>query len=72
MIAVDPSGLMATLLNEPLADACSAALESQERLLISAGTPAEAMIVAGRRDLGSEMSRLIERFGFEVFGVRSA
>jgi ribonuclease VapC len=72
MIAVDTSALMAILLDEPLADACAAALERQERLLISAGTLAEALIVAGRRDLGSEMVRLIEGMGFEVVGVTSA
>jgi ribonuclease VapC len=72
MIVVDTSALMAILLDEPRADACAAALESQERLLISAGTLAEALIVAGRRDLGSEMVRLIEGMGFEVVGVTSA
>lgn len=38
MIAVDASAIMAILLNEPQADACVAALETAERLLISAGT----------------------------------
>lgn len=38
MIAVDTSALMAIVLNEPEADACVAALENEDDLLISAGT----------------------------------
>lgn len=40
MIAVDTSALMAIVLNEPQADACVAALETEDELLISAGTVA--------------------------------
>lgn len=69
MIAVDTSALMAIILNEPEASACAAALESDEDLLISAGTMAEAMIVAKRRNVGEEMERLIEELGFEVVNV---
>ena len=47
MIAVDTSALMAILLDEPQADACMAAIEEADKLLISAGTMAEALIVAG-------------------------
>lgn len=46
MMAVDTSALMAILLNEPGADACVAALEDDGDLLISAGTVAEALILA--------------------------
>lgn len=72
MIAVDTSALMAIVLNEPSADACMAALEGDDDLLISAGTMAEALIVAARRNVGEEMQRLIEGLGFEVVGVLSA
>jgi len=72
MMAVDTSALMAILLNEPGADACVAALESDGDLLISAGTMAEALIVAARRNVGEEMGRLIEGLGFEVVGVTPA
>ncbi len=72
MMAVDTSALMAILLNEPAADACVAALESDGDLLISAGTMAEALIVAARRNVGEEMGRLIEGLGFEVVGVTPA
>lgn len=72
MIAVDTSALMAIVLNEPEADACVAALEAEENLLISAGTVAEALIVAARRNVGEEMERLIEGLGFEVVSVTPA
>jgi ribonuclease VapC len=72
MIAVDTSALMAILLNEPDAEACAAALETDDTPLISAGTVAEALIVAGRRNVGDEMGRLIEGLGFEVVGVSLA
>ena len=49
MIAVDASALMAILLSEPEGDACAAALEAEPHVLISAGTMAEALIVAARR-----------------------
>lgn len=72
MIVVDTSALMAIVLNEPEADACAAALETEDGLLISAGTVAEALIVAARRNVGEEMERLIEGLGFEVASVTMA
>ncbi len=72
MIVVDTSALMAVLLNEAEADACAAALEAEEALLISAGTMAEALIVAARRNLAQEMQQLIDGLGFEIVGVTAA
>jgi len=72
MIAVDTSALMAILLDEPEADACIAALEAEDGLLISAGTVAEALIVAARRNVGAAMKRLIDGLGFEVVVVTPA
>lgn len=72
MIAVDTSALMAILLDEVQAEACAAALEAEDEILISAGTVAEALIVAGRRDLGEEMARLIEGLGLEIVSVTAA
>jgi ribonuclease VapC len=71
MIAVDTSALMAVVLNEPHADACIAALEAEGDLLISAGTIAEALIVAARRNVGEEMALLIEKLGFEIISLTS-
>lgn len=72
MIAVDTSALMAILFDEADAKDCIAALATDDTLLISAGTVAEALIVAARRDLAEEMERLIEGLGFEIVGVTAA
>jgi ribonuclease VapC len=72
VIAVDTSALMAILLNEPLADDCDAAVKADERVLISAGTLTEALIVAGGRGLRDQMQDLVYGLGFEVVPVDAA
>jgi ribonuclease VapC len=72
MIAVDTSALMAIVLDEATAGACITALESEEDLLISAGTVVEALIVSARRNVGAEMASLIDGLGFEVVTVTLA
>jgi ribonuclease VapC len=72
MIAVDTSALLAIMLDEPEADACVAALEAEDDLLISAGIVAEALVVAARRNVREEMERLIDGLGFEVVSVTPA
>jgi ribonuclease VapC len=72
MIAVDTSALMAIVLGEPKADACIAVLESEAEVLISAGTVAEALIVAARRSVSEEIAGLIEGLGFNVVTVTPA
>ena len=69
MIAVDTSALMAIILGEIEADACMDALEAEPEVLISAGTMAEALIVAGRRNTLAEMSALIDGLGFTIVPV---
>jgi ribonuclease VapC len=72
MIAVDSSALMAIALGETEADACIKVLETETEVVISAGTVAEALIVAERRNVGEEMIRLIDGLGFEIVSVTSA
>lgn len=72
MIAVDTSALMAIVLGEPASDACIAALTAEHEIVISAGTVAEALIVAARRNVGEEMARLIEGLGLTVASVSLA
>ncbi len=72
MIVVDTSALMAIVLGDPDADRCMAALESADALMISAGTVAEALIVAGRRNVGPEVASLIDGLGFQVASVTPA
>jgi ribonuclease VapC len=72
MIVVDTSALMAIVLGEQESTACIAALEAEERLLISSGTVAETLIVSAHRNVGGEVARLIDELGFEVVPVTSA
>ncbi|MDL2410384.1 type II toxin-antitoxin system VapC family toxin [Rhizobium calliandrae] len=72
MIAVDTSALMAIVLDEPPSEACMTAIEEADGLLISAGTVAEALIVASRRNVGDEVGALISGLGFEIVSVTAA
>ena len=69
MIVVDTSALMAIVLDDPEANACIAALEAEDQILISAATVAEALIVAARRNLRVEVENLIDELAFEVVPV---
>ena len=71
MIAVDTSALMAVLLDEPSGVKCAEILASQQ-VLISAATVAEALVVAERRGLRSEMADLIDGLGLDVVAVSAA
>ena len=72
MIAVDSSALMAILLREPKAKECSQTLANAGRVLISAGTVAEALIVAGGRNIAADMLSLIHLFDWEIVSVTAA
>jgi ribonuclease VapC len=72
VIAVDTSALMAVLLDEPEADACVAALQAEEEIVMSAGTAAEALIVAARRRVGEEMASLIDGLAVSIVSVTPA
>ena len=72
MIAVDTSALMAIALGEGEADACIRVLETETEIVISAGTVAEALIVAARRNVAEEVIRLIDGLGFEIVSVTPA
>ena len=72
MIAVDTSALMAIALGEEEADACIKVLETESEVVISAGTVAEALIVAARRNVLEEVRRLIDGLGFQIVSVTSA
>ncbi len=63
---------MAIVLGEARADACIDCLASHTRILISAATIAESLIVADRRGVGAQMARLIDGLGFECIAVSSA
>jgi len=63
---------MAILLNEPFGDDCEMALNTEGRVLISAGTLTEALIVASGRNLRDEMQELIDKAGIEIVPVTNA
>jgi len=72
MIAVDTSALMAIVLDAAEADACIAVLEREDIVVISAGTIAESLIVAARRNVGDEIASLIEGLGFNAVAITPA
>ena len=63
---------MAVLLDEPEAAACAKAFATNDRIMISAATVAEALIVAERRGLGAEMAGLVDGLDLEIASVSPA
>jgi len=72
MTVVDTSAIMAVLLREQDADACSKALDAKVELLISAGTLTEVFIVAGGRRIAHRAGDLIDKLGINVVSVTEA
>ncbi len=72
MIVVDTSALLAVILNEPSGRACKGALAAESQVTISAGTLAEALLVAGRRGFRAELENLVGQLGLEVDPVSAA
>ncbi|MYH56945.1 MAG: type II toxin-antitoxin system VapC family toxin, partial [Boseongicola sp. SB0675_bin_26] len=72
MIVVVTSALIALLLAEPKADQIATILEAEDQVVISAGTLAEALIVAARRGVVQELTRLIDGLGIQVDSISAA
>ena len=72
MIVIDTSALLAILLREPTADRCKERLEAGDQVLISAGTLAEALLVAQRRELGAALDHLLTGLDLEIVAVDEA
>jgi ribonuclease VapC len=72
VIAVDTSALIAIAQTEGQGDACLSALGRTDEVLISAGTLAEALVVAARRGIAAEMVSLLEKYQFTVVPVTAA
>jgi len=62
---------MAIVLKEPNAEACVAALEVDNEILMSAGTLTEALIVSARREIAGGMAGLIHRLDPDIIAVTS-
>ncbi len=72
MIAVDTSALIAILANEPQAPSCRKIFESEELILVSAGTVLEALIVAARRGMSNQMSTILSAITVKIVDVTPA
>ena len=72
MIVVDTSALIAIVLREPQAPSCIKVLRTETDTLASAGTFAEALIVAARRRVIPEMTKLLTGLSIEIVPVTSA
>ncbi|MGH6989611.1 MAG: type II toxin-antitoxin system VapC family toxin [Stellaceae bacterium] len=72
MIAVDTSALMAIVGDEPEAMRCRSAIDRETEIVISAGTMAEALIVAGGRNVGATMRRLLDGIQCKIVPVTAA
>lgn len=69
MIVIDSSALIAIVLDEDIAGACIDAIDKSPRVVISAGTLAETLIVAARHGFRKRMARMIEDLDLEVAPV---
>jgi ribonuclease VapC len=69
VIAVDTSALMAILLNEPQSEACIEALQADPHVAVSAGTLAEALVVASGRKVSPDLIELIDTMAVDVVPV---
>jgi len=72
VIVIDSSALMAIVLDEARAKACVATIEQEPELAISAGTLAEALVVAARRGVGPAMEQLVADLAMETVPVTAA
>lgn len=66
MIAVDTSALMAIVCNEATADDCQTVLAANSEVCLSAGTLAEALIVATARGCITDLRDLIDRLRLTI------
>ncbi|MBX9911645.1 MAG: type II toxin-antitoxin system VapC family toxin [Beijerinckiaceae bacterium] len=66
MIVVDTSALLAILLGDERGLDCEEALISASRILISAGTLSEAVLVAERRHMTRALDALLQRLAMTV------
>lgn len=69
MIVVDTSALMAILLDEPERDQCLLALAKADRVLMSAGSMAEALVAGEFKGVGERMASLLASSVSEIVPV---
>jgi ribonuclease VapC len=69
VIVLDTSALLTSLLDEPLSEVCAQFLERRIDFFISAGTLAEALIVAKGKDRSEELEELLANLSLRVVAV---
>ena len=69
---VDTSALIAVLLSEAGFERIEEILESEDRVIISAGTLSEAMIVALQKNLRMDLELLLDRIKVHVYTFNKA
>jgi len=72
MIVIDSSAIFAVVLDEAEADACRDVLGTDDRLLMSAATLAETLIVASGRNVAEVAAKFIEELAPEIVTVTEA
>jgi ribonuclease VapC len=72
VIAVDTSALFSIAAGEARGPDCAKVLAAEPEILISAGTLAEALIVASRKNIAVQMKRLVNGAGLTVVPVTEA
>jgi len=72
LIAVDTSALIAILRGEPDAARLRERIEKGEGVIISAGTAAEALILAGQRGYRRELEEMLAEFDIEIVPLLAA
>ena len=71
MIVLDGSALFAVLLDEAEADRCADAIENAGRLVMSAASFTECLIVASGKGIYERMNALLEGLDLELLAVTS-
>ncbi len=72
MIVADTSALLAVVLDEANASRCRAALLATNEIVMSAGTLAEALIVATSRNVEEELGELVDGVGIVIVPITSS
>ncbi len=68
-LIIDTSALLAIVFSEPGAKSCHDVLVGADRRALSAVTLTEALVVAARRGVGSELDEVLKRITPEVAAV---
>lgn len=72
MIVIESSALLEVVFNQPYSSLVAAKIETADKLVISAATLAEVLVVARRRGVGPEMEESVQELSMEVAPVDEA